>query len=484
MTKWLRNTIGPALAVLATAGIAHGAMAIDEGETDDAADAQIAVLKCGQGDGETFKWTTDGKCGKGIAAAYVIKAEDGDGQVIELTAGEPGNMVFVGDAGEHAATVTVTVGAGDPSRGWLGVSLEAVSPAMAAQLGLKDSGIMIGNVVKDSPAAEAGLERFDVIVSVNGKTVDGSLGALAERIGELGPGVSADLTVIRGGRGRSVTVTLDSRPAGETIEWEYEWTGGPSIKERFQTHGRVILRAPDGELQIHELGDLKALKELPESVRKMLPDIGDITTNVWVGKDHGSINTHIVTRIEEDGETLEIEQEDGQITVRRTEEDASGNTTTTENTYDSADALEAADPDAFEVYSRIQGPHVIDLDLGGFKNLHLDLDDLHQDAAKYRVMVRDQIGDATKAYTEALKCFDGAKAFKDLQFGQGNKFAFFGAGQVNQSFDVRPDGSIEIRLQKGDTEVVLNYSSEDDLAKRNPEMYEKFADVLDAAAEN
>ena len=165
------------------------------------------------------------------------------------------------------------------------------------------------------------------------------------------------------------------------------------------------------------------------------------------------------------------------------EEDASGDSKTTEQVYDSAEELEAADAEAFRVYSRIQGPHVIDLDLGGLQALHLKLDDLHKDGAKYRVMVRDQFGDAAKAYTKALKCFDGAKAFQDLNFGSGKNFAFFGNHQVNQNFDVRADGSIEIRLQKGDTEVVLNYASEDDLAKRNPEMYEKFADVLDAAAE-
>ena len=419
MTKWLRNMIVPALAVLAPAGIAHGAMAIDQGEADDAADAQMVVLKCGQGDGQTFKWTSDVKCGIGGAVAYVIKADTGDGTVIELTAGDPSNMVFVGGAGEHAAMFTLAQDAGDPSRGWLGVSLESVSPAMTAQLGLDDPGIMIANVVKDSPAAEAGLSRFDVIVSVNGKTFEGSLGALAERIGELGPGASADLTVIRAGEEQSVAVTLDSRPAGETIEWEYQWAGGPSIRERFRTYGRVILRAPDGELQIHELGDLKALADLPESIREMLPNIGDITTNVWVGKDHGSINTHIVTRIEEDGQTLEIDQEDGRITVRRTEEDASGDPKTTEQVYDSADELEADDAEAFEVYSRIQGPHVIDLDLGGLQALHLNLADLHKDAAKYRVIVRDKFDDASNKSHEVFKTVpsQAATIFRTIDIG-------------------------------------------------------------------
>ena len=86
--------------------------------------------------------------------------------------------------------------------------LGEVSPALAAQLGLEDEGVMISNVARGSPAAEAGLERYDVIVELNGEGFGGSTGALAKRVGELGSGTTAELTIIRSGKEQTVPVEL------------------------------------------------------------------------------------------------------------------------------------------------------------------------------------------------------------------------------------------------------------------------------------
>ncbi len=62
---------------------------------------------------------------------------------------------------------------GTVTRGWLGIHLQALTPDIADYWGLKTSGgIIINEVVKDSPADSAGLKTGDIIVKLNGKQVD------------------------------------------------------------------------------------------------------------------------------------------------------------------------------------------------------------------------------------------------------------------------------------------------------------------------
>src|SRR5205823_13335231 len=61
---------------------------------------------------------------------------------------------------------------GKVTRSQLGVTVQQVTPDMAASLGLKDaSGVIVSGVTADSAAAHAGLKQGDVIKSFNGKPV-------------------------------------------------------------------------------------------------------------------------------------------------------------------------------------------------------------------------------------------------------------------------------------------------------------------------
>ena len=61
---------------------------------------------------------------------------------------------------------------GKVARGWLGVQALPMTQDIADSLGLKDAkGAIVGKVVKDSPAAAAGLNDGDVVASVNGESV-------------------------------------------------------------------------------------------------------------------------------------------------------------------------------------------------------------------------------------------------------------------------------------------------------------------------
>ena len=60
-------------------------------------------------------------------------------------------------------------------RGWLGVSVQDVTPALSKQFGVPvGEGALVGEVVKGSPAEKAGFKQGDVIVEFNGKKVEDS----------------------------------------------------------------------------------------------------------------------------------------------------------------------------------------------------------------------------------------------------------------------------------------------------------------------
>ena len=97
-------------------------------------------------------------------------------------------------------------------RAWLGVSVTGVSPEDAEVYGLPTvSGVLVQSVTEDSPAHRAGLEAEDVVVAVNGKSVEDS-GDLQERIAELEPGSTARLDIYRTGKEQTVQVKLGEAP--------------------------------------------------------------------------------------------------------------------------------------------------------------------------------------------------------------------------------------------------------------------------------
>jgi serine protease Do len=101
---------------------------------------------------------------------------------------------------------------GKVSRGWLGVQIQQVTPAIAASLGLKsDHGTIVAAVMPDSPAARAGLKQGDVILTFNGTTI-GQLRDLPRLVAAAAPDSSATLTVWREGKSIPLQVTLGEAP--------------------------------------------------------------------------------------------------------------------------------------------------------------------------------------------------------------------------------------------------------------------------------
>jgi len=102
---------------------------------------------------------------------------------------------------------------GKVTRAQLGVSVQNVTSDMAANLGLKHpGGVIVGSVTAGSAADRAGLKQGDVITALNGEAVH-DFNSLRNRIASAGPGTNADLTIIRDGSERHVTVRLEELSA-------------------------------------------------------------------------------------------------------------------------------------------------------------------------------------------------------------------------------------------------------------------------------
>ncbi len=104
---------------------------------------------------------------------------------------------------------------GKVTRGWLGVSIQPLTPELAQSFGLETTtGALINQVIADSPAAKAGLRRGDVLLTFNGKEVRGPRD-LQLMVASTTPGTKADLEILRDGKRQKITLTLGTRKPEE-----------------------------------------------------------------------------------------------------------------------------------------------------------------------------------------------------------------------------------------------------------------------------
>ena len=103
---------------------------------------------------------------------------------------------------------------GRVARGYLGVTLQSVTPAVAATNGLpRTDGVAVLDVVPGSPAAQAGLQSGDLIYGIDDVPVASQRDLQVALTNRLRPGDTVTLKVNRGGAERTVKVTLGERPS-------------------------------------------------------------------------------------------------------------------------------------------------------------------------------------------------------------------------------------------------------------------------------
>ena len=93
-------------------------------------------------------------------------------------------------------------------RGWLGVSVQNLTPELAKSLGIKETeGALIAGVENDSPADKAGLKRGDLGIEISGKKIT-DVTTLHNIVASTAPGTKVDFKIVRNGKEKTVQAPL------------------------------------------------------------------------------------------------------------------------------------------------------------------------------------------------------------------------------------------------------------------------------------
>jgi serine protease Do len=130
-------------------------------------------------------------------------------------------------------------------RGWIGVTVQELTEELAESFGLKKArGALVTDVEDDSPARKAGLQRGDIILEINGQTLE-NLSDLPRIVAALPVGAKARMTLFRDGRTKEASVTIgtqdrDQQPAKREVAKSKNLLGlsvidiTPEIKSRYR----------------------------------------------------------------------------------------------------------------------------------------------------------------------------------------------------------------------------------------------------------
>ncbi|HEY7654342.1 MAG TPA: DegQ family serine endoprotease [Methylomirabilota bacterium] len=164
----------------------------------------------GQGPYDDFI-QTDASINPGNSGGPLI---DPRGQAVGINAAifsQTGGSVGIGFAipiDQAKSVVAQLAESGHVARGWLGVTIQPVTPELAKGFGLPSpSGALVAGVQEGSPAARAGVKAGDVITQYEGQKVSRS-GELPRMVADTPAGRPVSITIVRDGKPVSLTVKI------------------------------------------------------------------------------------------------------------------------------------------------------------------------------------------------------------------------------------------------------------------------------------
>jgi serine protease Do len=105
------------------------------------------------------------------------------------------------------------VRSGKVVRGWLGVSIQSITPELAKQFNVKgENGVLVSDVAENGPAEKGGLKRGDVILEYDGKKTD-EPSQFRNMVANTAPGEEHPLKVLRDNKPLTIRVTIGELPS-------------------------------------------------------------------------------------------------------------------------------------------------------------------------------------------------------------------------------------------------------------------------------
>lgn len=103
-------------------------------------------------------------------------------------------------------------------RGWMGVAIQEITPALAKSFKLPEQrkGVLISDVNENGPSYSAGIKRGDVVIAFNGKEVQ-SVSQLRNLVARTMVGKDAQIKVVRDGKEQLISVKVAERPSDEML---------------------------------------------------------------------------------------------------------------------------------------------------------------------------------------------------------------------------------------------------------------------------
>src|SRR4029077_21209741 len=220
-----------------------------------------------------------------------------DGQVIGINTAiysPNGGSVGIGFAVPSNVAKTVVAQLeehGKVSRGWLGVQIQGVTPAIAASLGLQgEHGAIVAVVTQNSPGAKAGLKQGDVILSFNGSEV-GRLHDLPRLVAETAADSHAKMKVWRNGQIIELETTVGELSNGDQVA---SAAGGQEEEEASRADGMGMHCAPlnnQFRRELHLGKDVQGVAITRIDPGSAADDVGLSTGDVIVAIDQQPVKT-------------------------------------------------------------------------------------------------------------------------------------------------------------------------------------------------
>ncbi|MEQ9814871.1 MAG: DegQ family serine endoprotease [Azospirillaceae bacterium] len=129
---------------------------------------------------------------------------------------------------------------GRTRRGWLGVRIQTVTDDIAESLGMAEAeGALVASVTPEGPAAMAGLEAGDVILSFNGEPIE-EMRELPRVVAETEVGSSVPVEVFRRGETQNFEVTLGELEVAEEQGLLAQGDGGDAVEREIADLGLTV----------------------------------------------------------------------------------------------------------------------------------------------------------------------------------------------------------------------------------------------------